>query len=134
MVTHEAFLSDIGSRPDEDAPRLIYADWLEEYGAQPDRAEFIRVQIELARRADEQAVDVESFRQRERELLRAAGLTWNTFPGYVRRWRFHRGFVHHIEVEGNDWIAHADDLLRRHPIREVELRSLPTLESSSSSL
>src|SRR5262249_47301302 len=45
-----AFLSDIIEHPDDDAPRLVYADWLDEHGdvAQA-RAEFIRVQIELAR-------------------------------------------------------------------------------------
>jgi uncharacterized protein (TIGR02996 family) len=32
---------------DDDAPRLISADWLEENG-QPERAELIRVQIDLA--------------------------------------------------------------------------------------
>jgi uncharacterized protein (TIGR02996 family) len=35
------------AHPDEDTPRLAYADWLDENG-QPDRAEFIRVQVELA--------------------------------------------------------------------------------------
>src|SRR5215218_395524 len=36
------------AHPDEDTPRLVYADWLDEHG-QPDRAEFIRVQCRLAR-------------------------------------------------------------------------------------
>src|SRR5262249_34964856 len=51
---HEAgFLEDIRANPDDDAPRLIYADWLEEQGAsaeRPDaleRAEFIRGQGRL---------------------------------------------------------------------------------------
>ena len=34
--------------PFDDAPRLVYADWLEENG-RPGRAEFIRAQVELAR-------------------------------------------------------------------------------------
>jgi uncharacterized protein (TIGR02996 family) len=34
--------------PEDDAPRLVYADWLDEHG-EPERAEFIRVQIRLAR-------------------------------------------------------------------------------------
>ena len=33
-------------QPEEDAVRLVFADWLEENG-EPDRAEFIRVQVEL---------------------------------------------------------------------------------------
>ena len=34
--------------PEDDAPRLIYADWLDEHG-RPDRAEFIRVQCAMDR-------------------------------------------------------------------------------------
>src|SRR5262245_12265555 len=41
-------LEDIKSHP-EDGPRLILADWLDEHG-EPGRAEFIRAQVELARR------------------------------------------------------------------------------------
>lgn len=40
-----AFLEQILAQPDDDSPRMIFADWLEETG-QSDRAEFIRVQIE----------------------------------------------------------------------------------------
>jgi len=43
----EAFLASIVDKPDDDAPRLIFADWLDEHG-QPERAEFIRVQCQLA--------------------------------------------------------------------------------------
>src|SRR5687768_543816 len=44
---HE-FVEAIRAAPAEDAPRLVYADWLEENG-DPDRAAFIRTQCELAR-------------------------------------------------------------------------------------
>src|SRR5207253_4331362 len=43
-----ALLRAIVERPEDDGVRLVYADWLEEHG-QPERADFIRVQIELAR-------------------------------------------------------------------------------------
>lgn len=45
---HERFLRTICERPDDDTPRLIFADWLEEQG-QEQRAQWIRVQIELAK-------------------------------------------------------------------------------------
>src|SRR5579884_1935214 len=41
-----AFLAAINAAPRDDAPRLIYADWLDEHG-DPERAEFIRIQFEL---------------------------------------------------------------------------------------
>src|SRR5262249_28074934 len=48
MSLENLFLADILERPDDDVPRLVYADWLEEHG-QPERAEFIRVQCQIAR-------------------------------------------------------------------------------------
>jgi uncharacterized protein (TIGR02996 family) len=45
---HGSFLQSIIESPDDDGPRLIYADWLDEHG-DSDRAEFIRVQCAVAR-------------------------------------------------------------------------------------
>lgn len=89
MVTvHPGFLADIIDHPDDDVPRLIYADWLEEQGEEV-RAEFIRVQCELAKTPltisvaerpdqyggfsfyDEPNPRYEALRRRERELLDA---------------------------------------------------------------
>lgn len=42
-----AFVRAICSAPEDDTPRLVYADWLEEHG-QADRAEFVRLQIRIA--------------------------------------------------------------------------------------
>jgi uncharacterized protein (TIGR02996 family) len=47
-ATEQELLAAIWARPLEDAPRLIYADWLDERGDAP-RAEFVRVQVEAAR-------------------------------------------------------------------------------------
>jgi uncharacterized protein (TIGR02996 family) len=43
-----ALLAAVLAAPDDDAPRLIFADWLDEHG-RPDRAAFIRLQIEFSR-------------------------------------------------------------------------------------
>ena len=48
MSEEEALLAAIAAHPEEDTPRLVYADWLDEHG-QPLRAEFIRVQVEVSR-------------------------------------------------------------------------------------
>ena len=51
-MDHEAlFLQAVLENPDDDTPRLIYADWLEERG--DPRGEFIRVQCELANMTEE---------------------------------------------------------------------------------
>ena len=77
----EPFLATILDRPGEDGPRLVYADWLEEQG-DADRAEFIRVQIELAYLPDhdpkrDRLIDRESrLRNRHGEVWRADIPEW----------------------------------------------------------
>lgn len=46
LSQEQALLAAVREQPDDDLPRLAYADWLEEHG-QADRAEFIRAQVEL---------------------------------------------------------------------------------------
>ena len=47
-MTEKDFLQAIINDPDDDVPRLIFADWLEEHENQ-ERAEFIRLQVERVR-------------------------------------------------------------------------------------
>ncbi len=47
MTREQAFLEAILDDPDDDTPRLIFADWLSEHG-EDDYGSFIRVQCELA--------------------------------------------------------------------------------------
>ena len=43
------FIDYMVAHPDEDTPRLVYADWLDDNGHAA-RAEFVRVQVERSRR------------------------------------------------------------------------------------
>src|SRR5262245_17812978 len=87
MPDADAFLAAIRAAPADDAPRLVYADWLDDHG-QPERAEFIRVQCELARRDDP------ALRAREAELL---ARHHDDFAGPLAaphlRFQFQRGFI-----------------------------------------
>lgn len=107
MPSSNPFLGAILAQPDDDTPRLVYADWLEEHG-DADRARFIRAQCELTR--------LPAWDRRHQEL------TWVANDLYARhgaRWRaelpaldgiawgeFERGFVSTIRV------AHLADLYR----------------------
>lgn len=53
-----ALLDDICENPDDDVPRLVYADWLEEHGQAP-RADAIRLGV---RRRKLDGVDPSSLR------------------------------------------------------------------------
>jgi uncharacterized protein (TIGR02996 family) len=48
LTDRSALLASIHAAPDDDAPRLVFADWLDEHG-EPERAAFVRVQCELPR-------------------------------------------------------------------------------------
>lgn len=54
MTTREALIDAIIREQDEDTPRLLFADWLDEFGdteTDRQRAEFIRVSVEIYRLA-----------------------------------------------------------------------------------
>lgn len=74
MTESDAFLRAIAANAEDDAPRLIFSDWLEENG-NPERAEFIRVQCELAsvNLSEERR---QKLRVRERALLDAHRREW----------------------------------------------------------
>jgi uncharacterized protein (TIGR02996 family) len=95
MTHDDTFLQAIRSSPDDDTPRLVYADWLEEHG-QSDRAAFIRVQCRLALlpEGDPRRPELEA---RERGLLQEHGEEWTApLRGLVDAWTFRRGFVEEI--------------------------------------
>ena len=107
--TEIAFRRAIVAEPHDDVPRMVYADWLQERDTPEDeaRAEFIRVQVRLARMRPAEA-DVEPLQRREQELLDAHETAWRRqLPVDVSgRWRwgaFERGFCETVEVD--DWIA-----------------------------
>jgi uncharacterized protein (TIGR02996 family) len=120
MTDEEALLAAIIANPDDDLPRLVYADWLDENG-QPDRAEFIRVQIELAHKPGD---DGERIRvtERQTELLAKCAKTWSKpirelCPGAGFTYR--RGFIEQVRTEHRYYIQSLTRLLRLTPLTDV---------------
>src|SRR5262249_12087734 len=101
MPTHEGFWETIRDDPDDDAPRLVYADWLEEQGDADNlaNAELLRVQCRLARLdgVEEEFFDLQT---REELLLREHGRRWLAkLPDEDGiDWRFRRGLPEHVSV------------------------------------
>src|SRR4051794_40379569 len=87
----DAFLAAVLADPDDDLPRLIFADYLEERGDV--RGEFIRTQIELAR-ADVDDPRRDKLQAREAELQAEFEDAWlGPLGDELVRWWFHRGFL-----------------------------------------
>jgi uncharacterized protein (TIGR02996 family) len=108
--TENAFREAILEDPDDDTPRLVYADWLQEHG-DSERGEFIRVQVELARLppGDERR---SGLLAREGRLFLLNRDRW-TIQG-LRRPHFHRGF---IDEWNFGWPP--DEAFRQAPIQTV---------------
>src|SRR5262245_47849809 len=103
MTTEQAFLDAIRADPDDDTPRLVFADWLDEHGDADARAraELMRVQCELARWVPDLRRRTQ-LQRRERELIAQHGPRW-LFPqgGPGTRARLERGLVRFSGAEAD---------------------------------
>src|SRR5436190_7936139 len=131
-MTHEGFWQSILADPESDTPRLVYADWLEEQG-ESERAEFIRVQVELAKLAEDDPRCAE-LKAREEALLpfQLQALRLGNSPARPRkmpRWALNsnpvlrRGFVEEIHCTAAQFIDGAEALFRAAPVRTLGLRN-----------
>src|SRR4051794_34207848 len=100
MTPADSFVAAIAAEPDEDAHRLVYADWLGE-NDDPDRAEFIRIQVRRARGG---------LTRRERQLLKAHAAEWlGPLAGLEDEGfnpTFRRGFVEAAAASGRVLVEH----------------------------
>ncbi len=118
MTDGSDLLAAILANPDDDNVRLVYADWLQENGDEA-RAEYIRLRIlrDGDRDADIRAVDLWYANVRQWEPLRGAN------GEALGSW--YRGFIRDIEDTAGWWLAHADEILSRHPVRRVRFTTEP---------
>jgi uncharacterized protein (TIGR02996 family) len=130
MSSEEAFLADICQHPADDAPRLVFADWLDDQG-RAEQAEFIRVQCELAR-MDAGDPRWPGLRAREHQLLARNGKGWA--GRWLRKsvprarecatWGFRRGMVETVAVSPETLLRLGEELVVRFAIRQVRLVGL----------
>ena len=124
-MPHDAFLRAIIADPDDDLPRLVYADSLDETGA-ADRAEFIRVQCQLAN-LEEHEHQVRELEDREHALLAANESKWFRSQRGLSEWVWRRGFVDDA-TDREIVTAEAEELFDTQPIstwRTIYLRDRP---------
>ncbi|MCS6864717.1 MAG: TIGR02996 domain-containing protein [Gemmataceae bacterium] len=130
MSEGQVLFQAILQEPDADLPRLMFADWLEEHGGNAERlrAEFIRVQVELAHTPAATTRYWELLAQEQR-LLSAYGEQWLAplrGPGEplqrgFTQGQFRRGFVEVVWMPCGWFLQWAKVLLERTPLRELRI-------------
>ena len=124
--------------PKEDTPRLMYADYLDEQGDAA-RAEFIRVQCELARlpkppapesparaiwSAMECGLRYIALDSRAWDLWQANYKAWEGVPGmanHITRSCIRRGFIEELWPRAEYFLANAASIFAAHPVTSVRL-------------
>jgi len=141
-----AILQRVKDEPGDDTHRLVYADWLEERGGDPPRAEFIRLSVRLDRHPPaachvDPGCRCDECRDRLRQwelftdhgVCRGMGLLGRFPTVQLAGWPkesngeawvvVRRGFVDAVDVEAGRWIGQGwgDFLTARNPVRRVSL-------------
>jgi uncharacterized protein (TIGR02996 family) len=125
-------LRSVLQSPQDDSARLVAADWLEEHG-ESEHAEFIRLQLELAKlgpcvdhcrdRIDWQC-DICDVRYREREMFRqnvGFKVAANLKGHLPESFEFSRGFVSLVRCTCDRWKNHGVEICLSQPIERLIL-------------
>jgi uncharacterized protein (TIGR02996 family) len=140
MTDEQAFIIRIKAEPDNDTPRLVYADYLDEQG-QGERAEFIRREVARVLTYEHdypRACGWRKVGEEERWYWGGDGnrRLWRT--GEIRVMcdglpagpdngvQFRRGFADRFDCPSAAWLAHGDAILAAHPLRTVRLTDRPS--------
>ena len=120
----ENFMADICEHPDDDTPRLIFADWLEEHGttdAERERAEFIRLQC--GHGTTDTPENIAKIERRIQGLQRLYDRKWTKDLPQNRHlhYFFARGFVHAVHGTAGLIQSHMDRLFSCAPIDHVTI-------------
>jgi uncharacterized protein (TIGR02996 family) len=132
MTDRDAFLAAIRAEPDEDTPRLAFADWLDEQGTKPDQfqADFIRTACRLAR-GEPWSSDWIVLNEHHAKLARRIPEAWTAhLKGRVIASDFERGFVGHVTMYSKRFVAEAEKLFDRDPIRTLKFATLRSTRGS----
>ena len=126
----EALLREIHADPDDDAPRIVYADWLLAHSTDLDdhaRADLIHTQCALERAHPS---EVPRLQARARDILKKHKRQWVaalTRANIRGNWRFRRGFLDAGTLSANRFVAVAPQLFELAPM----LRAMVFPEASN---
>lgn len=125
MSTGSELLAAILAAPDDDEPRLVYADYLQETG--DPRGEFIVVQCKVARCEREGRTLTAEYRalsERARELLQQQWATFTKSPARGLGVTWKRGLVDGVSAEDLAHLEEHRDFVAACPVEQLRIKQL----------
>ena len=116
MQTEADFMQAIIADPDSDELRLVFSDWLEEHG-NTDRAEFIRLQIDMAK-ISPWTCEYGQLRDQTAEIYQRNKETWKIGEPFCGEY-YRRGFVENVEFILSSNIDLIERAFERTPVRHL---------------
>lgn len=115
-----ALMQAVVDAPTEDAPRAAYARAIA--ATDPERAELIDIQLELARADRAHSQERRPGLIREEILIRKHGARWAAdIRPLVDKWQYLRGFTDVVTLDAARFLATAPELYRRAPVLHLDL-------------
>jgi uncharacterized protein (TIGR02996 family) len=112
----QAFMASILAEPDDDTPRLVFADWLDERGTEDDkaRAALIRAQC----RMEHLPADFAKLEREARSILRKHEGRWTKdlrAAKLLDSFTFRRGFLDGGSMSATTFVRRGEELFRLAP-------------------
>src|SRR5579871_2544336 len=120
MMSHRAaFVSALANRPDDEAARLVFADWLEEQGDAP-RAELIRIEMQAAHATPGSRERAELLDRAEDLLVEHERAWLGDWARRLEDWEFKHGLLHRVRLSASTFEQIGEELLSYEPVVVVE--------------
>ena len=119
LSQQQILLAEVLANPDDDIPRLVYADYLEDSG--DPRGVFIRAQCHLAK-SDFLEPEYYDWLEQSSILLREHGGQWaEEIKQDLRKSEFHRGFIEKVTVLASALVKDEGAIFNQTPINWMRL-------------
>lgn len=132
-----ALLAAIAAHPDEDTPRLAFADWCDEHN-EPDRANFIRLQFEAEKHHENAPARVD-LEDQAMSVLEANHPQWLADePGWTRcvqvttgtrrigsLYGIRKGFPEWLRLKLEECLTNPAELFATTPVRDLWIDEIP---------
>jgi uncharacterized protein (TIGR02996 family) len=115
-VVGDALWQEILRNPDDDGPRLVFADWLEQTGDPEQQARGALIQAQLALEGLATKEQRAPYEAQVRTVMKQWRRRWLRKIKFGTKWTFRRGFLDGVRISAAGFVARAKELFEHAPL------------------